>query len=212
MEDDVLELLARSRPRPVSDDPAVSASTRELVRSAARTARRRSRRSERAGFFVGIAIVAAACAAVIPVVTSQPSGMVDAIATEEPGPAEGPSVELPEGRDGGDSQEEAEASAEPDSGSGCRILSRIVPDPATADENLAENLETARAFLAEEDLESLPLEAVAASSPFSPEAHTAVEVENKALTEIESALGEAGLLQPGISVETTLTCTEPGAP
>lgn len=212
MEDDVLELLTRSQPRPVSDDPAVSASTRELVRSAARTARRRSRRSERAGFLVGIAIVAAACAAVIPVVTSQPSGMVDAIATDQPESANAPPVASSDGEDGGYSEEAADASAGPDSVSACRILSRIVPDLATADENLADNLETAREFLAEEGLESLPLEAVAASNPFSPEAHTAVEVENKALTEIESALGEAGLLQPGITVETTLTCPEPGAP
>lgn len=211
MEDDVLELLTRSRPRPVSDDPAVSASTRELVRSAARTARRRSRRSERAGFLVGIAIVAAACAAVIPVVTSQPSGMVDAIATEEPEPASVPSVPTPEGGGSG-GEDSGQSPVSPEALPACSVESRIVPDMATADENLAENLETARAFLAEEDLESLPLEAVAASTPFSPEAHTAVEVENQALTEIESALGEAGLLQPGIRVETTLTCSEPGAP
>ncbi len=207
MDDEVLELLTRSRPRPVSEDPSVSAATRKLVHSASRTARRRPRRSTRTGFVIGIAITAAACGAVLPVLTNPPSAQVDAIVTPEPespgelrdGPNHGP--------DGG------YETASPESMAECRLLSRIVPNLATADGQLAENLKAAREFLVENDLDSLPLvlEPTNGSGP-DVEAEAQEQAGAQWLTSAESALAEAGLLRQGVGVETTVACTNAGAP
>ncbi len=207
MDDDVIDRLRRAAPRPADDDPEVSDAVRQLVDSVAHAARQRARRRDRAGFAVGITVVAAACAAVVPLLLGQPSGL-DGITMEEgsgPTAVEAPPTPL--------STDQAPASGE---AADCFVESEIVPDPQAAGPPANELLAEASAFLIEQELESVPLEKLVTSTPFSPEGHTAREVEKQAILDIEGALAEAGIYLDGLVVLSKLVCAgadaDAGAP
>jgi hypothetical protein len=87
-----------------------------------------------------------------------------------------------------------------------------VPDPQAAGPPANELLAEASAFLTEQELESVPLEKLVTSTPFSPEGHTPREVEKQAILDIEDALAEAGIYLDGLVVLSKLVCADAGAP